>query len=127
MPNSAQFRGDMKLLIVDDDPEQLSIRKMLLEKSGFKVVDASDAKSARQLAREHRPTCALMDLNLPTTVEGLALIRDLKDMDSNMHVFVLTGSDPRSLRKHPEASLVDEVFRKPTSSATLIRKLKAYA
>ncbi len=127
MPNSAQFRRDSKVLIVDDDPEQLSIRKMLLEERGFTVVDASDASGARRLASEHRPACVLMDLNLPTAVEGLALIRDLKALDSNMHVLVLTGSDPRSLRKHPEASLVDEVFRKPTSSAALIRKLKAYA
>jgi two-component system, NarL family, response regulator EvgA len=117
----------MKVLIVDDDREQLGIRKMLLESSGFDVVEASDGVRALHLARQHVPNCALMDLNLPTQLEGLALIRDLKAMDNNIHVLVLTGSDPQSFRKHPEASLVDEVFRKPTSSAALIRKLRAYA
>ena len=117
----------MKVLVVDDDLEQLSIRTMLLEQSGFEVVTASNGARARQLAAEHRPTCVLMDLNLPTPSEGLALIRDLKAVDGAMRLFILTGSDPRSFRKHPEAAMVDEVFRKPASSAALIRKLKAHA
>jgi two-component system, OmpR family, response regulator ResD len=117
----------MKVLVVDDDLEQLSIRAMLLERSGFQVIEASDGTRARQLAAEHRPACVLMDLNLPAPSEGLALIRDLKAIDGNMRLFVLTGSDPRSFRKHPEASMVDGVFGKPASSAAVIRKLKAYA
>ena len=117
----------MKVLVVDDDLDQLSIRTMLLEQSGFEVVTASDGVSARELAAEQRPNCVLMDLNLPTPEEGLALIRDLKAIDGNMRLFILTGSDPRRFRQHPEAEMVDGVFGKPTSSATLIRKLRAYA
>jgi CheY-like chemotaxis protein len=113
--------------VVDDDLEQLSIRTMLLEKSGFEVVKASDAIRARELAADHRPNCVLMDLNLPTHADGLALIRDLKAMDANIRLFVLTGFDPRRFRQYPEAKLVDEVFGKPASSAAVIRRLKAYA
>lgn len=117
----------MKVLVVDDDLDQLSIRSMLLEKSGFEVVKATDAKHARDVAAEHRPNCVLMDLNLPTYAEGLALIHDLKALDGNMRLFILTGSDPRRFRQHPEAKMVDAVFGKPASSAALIRKLKSYA
>lgn len=117
----------MKVLVVDDDSEQLSIRTMLLEKSGFEVVEASDAMRALQLAAEERPNCVLMDLNLPTHADGLALIRDLKALDGNMRLFVLTGTDPRRFRQLPEAKLVDGVFGKPASSAALIRRLRAYA
>jgi DNA-binding response OmpR family regulator len=117
----------MKVLVVDDDLEQLSIRTMLLEKSGFEVVKASDAKLARELAAEHRPNCVLMDLNLPTYADGLTLIHDLKAMDGNMRLLILTGSDPRRFRQHPEAKMVDGVFGKPASIAALMRKLKAYA
>ena len=113
--------------MVDDDLEQLSIRTLLLEKSGFEVVTASDGKHALQLAAEHGPNCVLMDLNLPTHADGLALIRDLKAMDGNMRLFILTGSDPQRFRQLPEAKLVDGVFGKPASSAALIRKLRAYA
>jgi len=117
----------MKVLVVDDDLEQLSIRAMLLERSGFEVIKASDGTNARQLAVEHRPTCVLMDLNLPTHAEGLALISDLKAIDDNIHLFILTGSDARSFRQLPEAKMVDGVFGKPASSAAIIRKLRAYA
>jgi CheY-like chemotaxis protein len=117
----------MKVLVVDDDLEQLSIRMMLLEKSGFEVVKATDANDALERASQNRPNCVLMDLNLPTYADGLALIHDLKALDGNMRLFVLTGSDPRRFRQHPEAKMVDAVFGKPTSSAALIRKLKSYA
>jgi CheY-like chemotaxis protein len=117
----------MKVLVVDDDLDQLSIRSMLLEKSGFEVVKATDAKRALEQASRHRPHCVLMDLNLPTYAEGLALIHDLKAMDANMRLFILTGSDQQRFRQHPEAKLVDAVFGKPASSAALIRKLKTYA
>ena len=117
----------MKILLVDDDLDQLSIRAMLLEKSGLEVVKATDAKQARELAAEHRPDCVLMDLNLPTYDEGLALIHDLKATGANLRICILTGSDPQKFRQHPEAKLVDAIFGKPASSAALIRKLKSYA
>ena len=116
----------LKVLMVDDDLEQLSIRTLVFEKNDFKVVTASDGKGALQLAAEHKPNHVLMDLNVPTHADGLALIRDLKAMDGNMRLFILTGSDLRRFRQLPEAKLVDGVFGKPASSAALIRKLKSY-
>jgi CheY-like chemotaxis protein len=117
----------MTILIVDDDQDQLSTRKMLLEHSGFQVVAAENETQARRLATEHRPDCVLMDLNLPTLKEGLGLIRDLKAENHELHVLILTGSDPKILMGRPESALVDAVFRKPARSGALIEKLRAYA
>jgi DNA-binding response OmpR family regulator len=117
----------MKVLVVDDDYDQLEIRALLLRKSGFDVLEAGGRIEARRLAKDHQPDCAVMDLNLPSSAEGLALIRDLKSINARMHLIVLTGSNTHVLETHSEAALVDDVLKKPAVSAKLIQKLRAYA
>jgi two-component system response regulator RegA len=87
----------MIVLVVDDDHDQLAIRSELFRICGFTVIEATGRERARRLAADHRPGCAVMDLNLPTKAEGLALIRELKEIDQGVHVILLTGSDRKVL------------------------------
>jgi len=117
----------MTVLVVDDDRDQLTIRAELLRKCEFDVVEAAGREEARRLAADHRPGCVVMDLNLPTTEDGLALIRDLKEIDPHIHLIILTGLNRKVLERRLDATTVDHVLRKPAASAQLIRTLKAYA
>jgi ActR/RegA family two-component response regulator len=113
----------MRVLLADDDRDQLAIRQMLLAKSGFDTVVACDPKSALLAAVEEHPACAIVDLRLPTQDAGLGLIRKLKEFDRELHILVLTGFGA-ALENMPERSLIDGVIEKGSSSANLIRKLK---
>lgn len=114
----------MKILLADDDRDQLSLRAMLLRKGGLETFEARDAPSALELAAACKPQCAVVDLRLPTEKLGLRLIRELKALDSRMRIFVLTGSDPACLAHYPERALIEEIVVKGSPSASLIRKLK---
>jgi DNA-binding response OmpR family regulator len=116
----------MKILVVDDDRDQRELRSLLLARSGFDALSASDRTSARELAAEHHPSAAVVDLGLPAVEDGLELIRDLKALDSGMRVIVLTGSGKNTLRGALEPDLVDHLFVKPASTADLIRALRSY-
>ncbi|HSU33259.1 MAG TPA: response regulator [Bryobacteraceae bacterium] len=117
----------MKVLLVDDDQDQITIRSLLLERHGFVTAFAGDRVSALQLAEAQKPHCAIVDLRLPTEEAGLRLIRELKELDANIRIIVLTGANPRCLDTQPEARLVDRVLLKPSSSALLIEHLKMLA
>lgn len=117
----------MKVLVADDDQDQLSLRCMLLARSGFETLSAADAATATKLAAAQKPQCAVVDLRLPTSERGLQLIRDLKTLDPGMHVFVLTGSDERGVAQAPERGLIDAVLTKGSGSAILIQKLRTVA
>lgn len=117
----------MKVLLVDDDQDQIMVRSLLLERHGFLTAFAGDRISALQLAETQKPHCAIVDLRLPTEEAGLRLIRELKGLDAGIRIIVLTGANPRSLDTQPEARLVDRVLLKPSSSAILIEHLKALA
>jgi DNA-binding NtrC family response regulator len=117
----------MKVLLADDDLDQLSTRSMLLERSGFETIGASDHVSAADLAASRKPECAVIDLRLPTEERGLWLIGELKRLDPTIHIIVLTGGNPERLARQSAANLVEEIVVKGASSEPLIRKLRAIA
>lgn len=114
----------MRVLLADDDEDQLDLRRLLLEKKGFETIAVTTAAAALQEARAQKPHCAVIDLKIPTEAAGLGLIRDLKGLDGGMRVFVLTGCDTKRIHALPEMKLVDEVIMKGSSTAYLFKKLR---
>ena len=114
----------MRILLADDDPDQLAVRQMLLTKFGFETFVAGDAESALALTAKERPACAIVDLGLPTPDAGLGLIRKLKELDRELHILVLTGSRSTALENRPERLLIDGIIEKGSASAALIQRLK---
>jgi two-component system response regulator RegA len=114
----------MKILVVDDDFDQLMLRCLLLQRKGFKTVQAGDAASAVALARCDKPDCAVLDLRLPDEGSGLRLIRDLKEALPGMKIIVFTGLPARRLADKQELALVHQIIEKNAGPAVLIRALK---
>ncbi len=114
----------MKILLAEDDRDQLAVREMLLAKFGFETVATTDAKSALLAAVRERPACAIVDLHLPTQDAAFRLIRQLKELDRGLYIVVLTGSNSSVFESRPERSLMDAVIEKGSPSAGLIQRLK---
>jgi CheY-like chemotaxis protein len=98
-----------RILVVEDDPGQLEVRKLILEQAGYQVVTAHDASNAI----ENLPGCqlVLMDYRIPTTEDGMRLIRAAS---GQARIVVLSGAQP-------DVPLpVDEFVTKPYSSRKLL-------
>jgi hypothetical protein len=54
----------------------------------------------------------------------LQLIRELKAIDANLHILVLTGANHASWANLPERRLVHAIIQKGAASTELIRQLK---
>ena len=117
----------MKLLLADDDGDQLELRSLTLTNAGYEVCTAWDLDSALRVAAKEAPDAAIVDLRLPTEEAGLRLIRSLKDLDTRIRIIVLTGANPKKLEKWPGRALVEAVFTKGGGSKQLIRHLKESA
>lgn len=65
------------ILIVDDNPVNLKLARVLLAAEGYQVRTAVSAEEALDLLREFRPRLILMDIQLPA-MDGLELTRRLK-------------------------------------------------
>jgi CheY-like chemotaxis protein len=66
-----------RILVVDDNPVNLRLVTMLLEKEGYAVDNAVDAEQAVELLAHVLPDLILMDIALPG-MDGLTLTRKLK-------------------------------------------------
>ena len=114
----------MKVLLVEDDPDQLALRSLLLKRAGFECFEASAPEAAMEIASRQTLDCAMLDLRLPTESAGLELIRQLRAFDAQLWIVILSGADPRRFKKLPEALLVNGLLAKPVRSAEMIASLK---
>lgn len=78
------------MLIVDDDQMFCHVLTRALERRGFAVTVAGNAASALRAAQENPPEYAVVDLNMPGE-SGLTLIPQLKALDEQTRIVVLTG------------------------------------
>ncbi len=65
------------VLLVEDNPANMKLGRLLLESMGHTVVGATDAEAALLLARDSQPDLILMDIQLPG-MDGLAAVKVLK-------------------------------------------------
>jgi CheY-like chemotaxis protein len=65
------------ILVVDDDPEIVSMLSTRLGKHGYKVSTASDGTKALELAKRERPDLVLLDVMMPGK-SGWEVARALK-------------------------------------------------
>ena len=54
-----------KILIVEDNPDNMTLAVFLVESAGHTVLTATDAEIGLMLARDERPNLILMDIQLP--------------------------------------------------------------
>jgi len=76
------------ILIVDDNPINLKLIRVLLASEGYSIRTASDAEQALSLLRDWRPRIILMDVQLPG-MNGLELTRHLKADAATRDILIL--------------------------------------
>ncbi len=83
-----------KILIVDDDPALRKTLSAVLGAEGYAPCSAATGKTAIEEASKRAPAVALIDLNLPD-VDGLKLMKEIKQRSSQTECIILTGHASR--------------------------------
>ena len=76
------------LLVVDDDPEILTMLSTRLESRGYKVLTASDGKEALAEAKRRRPALMVLDVMMPGK-NGWEVARALKQDPVTEHIKIV--------------------------------------
>ena len=93
--------GDqVRILVVDDDPEALRYIRDVLVRAGYAVIATGDPDDVPQLIEEDKPHLALFDLMLPG-IDGIELMRNILDTDDTPVIFVSAyGQDQHLSSRH---------------------------
>lgn len=115
------------ILIVDDNPVNLKLMRVLLAGAGHEVLTAADAEQAMQVIRESTPRLILMDVQLPG-IDGLELTRRLKADAStqNIKILGLTAYAMKGDRERILAAGFDGYIPKPIDTRRLPGVIEEY-
>lgn len=119
--------AEQSILIVDDNPVNLKLIRILLAGEGYDVHTAGDAEEANRVLRELRPRMILMDIQLPG-IDGLELTRQLKANPATRDITIL-GLTAYAMKGDEEKILAagcDGYIPKPIDTRTLPAVIQRY-
>lgn len=82
---------DKRILVVDDNPVIQDVLKQFLGQ-GYEVEVAGTASLALAAVVQHPPDVILLDIKMPG-VDGLDLLKSLREVGVRTPIFVMTGYD----------------------------------
>src|SRR5271157_427720 len=110
------------ILVVDDDAKIVRLVRTYLEREGFRVVEASDGRSALAAIALEAPALVVLDLMLPE-VDGLSIVRAVRRTD-RMPIVMLSARGSTADRIAGLAEGADDYLPKPFSPAELVVRIK---
>jgi two-component system cell cycle response regulator len=114
------------ILVVDDNPANLKLARVLLGSEGYDVRTASDAEEALALLTHFHPEVILMDIQLPG-MDGLELTRRLKadPKTRGIAILALTAYAMKGDEERMLAAGCDGYMAKPIDAKRLGEQLAA--
>lgn len=111
-------------LIVDDSPLILKISRQILEKLGFKVIEAKDGQEALKRACEDKPVAVLLDWEMPI-MNGLEFLKKFRSfsIDPCPKVIFCTSQNTLSQIQTALETGADEYIMKPFDEKIITEKL----
>jgi len=86
------------ILAVDDDEKIRELLSTLLRRKGHHVLTASHGQKGIDVFRRERPHVTILDFEMPD-MDGLAVLRQIREIDPHAHVIMLTGAGTEAREK----------------------------
>ena len=112
-----------RILLVDDDPTVRTVVAGYLERAGMRVDAVGDGRAAATHLEEHTYDLAVLDVMLPG-MDGLSLLRRLRDAGDDTPVILLTARGEEVDRVGGIESGADDYVVKPFSPRELVARAR---
>jgi len=118
--------SDIKILLVDDEPDILEIVGYNLKNEGYKIFTAKNGIEAIEKAKKHEPHLIILDIMMPEMdgIETCEKIRATKGLENVLITFFTARSEDYSQMAGFDVG-ADDYITKPIKPKVLISKIKA--
>ena len=113
-----------KILIIDDDPDVITVLQLLLKKKGYEVATATKEGEAYKQLDAFAPNLIVLDVLL-SGVDGREICKKIKHSDKWKHIPVIMFSAHPSAQKNMEDFGADDFLPKPFQSEKILERIEA--
>ena len=107
------------ILVVDDDLELSDGLRVVLEKQGFRVVQARDGQQGKQAVYNHRPDLMILDMMMPR-MGGYPVLEHFKGKPDAPPIIMITANEGSRHKAYAEYLGVIDYIRKPFAMERLL-------
>ncbi|MDG1571773.1 response regulator transcription factor [Robiginitalea sp. M366] len=117
---------DIKILLVDDEPDILEILSYNLSSEGYQVFTAKNGAEGVDKATKKQPHLIILDVMMPEMdgIEACEIIRRTKGLEDTLIAFLTARSEDYSQVAGFDAG-ADDYITKPIKPKVLLSKVKA--
>jgi two-component system cell cycle response regulator DivK len=114
-----------QVLVVEDNEKNMKLFRDVLQASGYRLLEATNAERALELAAEHEPNLVLMDIQLPGVdgVEALGRLR-ANERTASIPVVALTAQAMHGDRERFLDAGFDGYISKPVNVVEFVKTVK---
>ncbi len=119
-------KKDIRILLVDDEPDILEIVGYNLSQEGYQILTANNGKEAVAKAKKELPHLIIMDVMMPEMdgMEACEQIRKIPELSNTVITFLTARSEDYSQVAGFDAG-ADDYITKPIKPKILVSKVKA--
>jgi len=106
-----------KILIVEDNPQNMKVMQLTLRPLGHEIFEATDGEQGVEVARRERPDLILMDVQLPK-MNGLDATRAIRSYDElkRTQIVAITAYARKADKDKAIAAGCDAYISKPINT-----------
>ncbi|WP_223032651.1 response regulator transcription factor [Hanstruepera marina] len=119
-------KKDIKILLVDDEPDILEIVGYNLSAEGYNVLTAENGVQAVKKAKKEKPQLIILDVMMPEMdgIEACEQIRKIPELNETIITFLTARGEDYSQVAGFDAG-ADDYITKPIKPKVLVSKVKA--
>lgn len=112
----------MKVLVVEDEPFNMMLMKIILKKHGHEPIEAFTGAQGIEKTYSSRPDLVLMDLRLPD-MEGFEATRRIRDIMKNVPIIAVTSYSMDDVREEVIKAHFNGLIQKPINARTIMDEI----
>jgi DNA-binding response OmpR family regulator len=115
------------ILVVDDDIELSDGLRSVLERQGYRVLQARDGQQGKQMVYQHKPDLIILDMMMPR-MGGYPVLEHFRDKPEAPPIIMITANEGSRHKAYAEYLGVIDYIRKPFAMERLMESVnKAFA
>ena len=111
------------ILVVDDDVELSDGLRVVLEKLGYRVIQARDGQQGKQMVYQHHPDLLILDMMMPR-MGGYPVLEHFKGKTDAPPIIMITANEGSRHKAYAEYLGVVDYIRKPFAMERLLESVQ---